>query len=146
MQMTIQINRKERGQSMAELAISFTFLILILAGIADLGRAFYTFISLRDAAQEGALYGSTDPENTAAITDRVCSASNYLSSICTDPGANLQVIVDIPGEACITHAIEVTVIYQNYPITMPFAGIFMGQQTIQLASSVTDTILLPSCD
>jgi Flp pilus assembly protein TadG len=48
----------ERGQAMVELATMLVILLTLLAGIVDFGRAFFTYITLRDAAQEGASYGS----------------------------------------------------------------------------------------
>ena len=53
--------RKEQGQSLVELALSLTLLLLLLGGAIDLGRMFFTYIALRDAAQEGAIYGSYCP-------------------------------------------------------------------------------------
>ena len=46
---------KERAQSLTELAISFTFLMLLLAGSVDLARAFFFYLTLADASQEGAV-------------------------------------------------------------------------------------------
>jgi hypothetical protein len=40
----IQIKQKERGQSMVELALTITFLMALLAGTIDLGRAFFTLL------------------------------------------------------------------------------------------------------
>ena len=45
----------ERGQSLTEFAISLVFLLTLLAGIVDLGRMFFAYIIIRDAAQEGAV-------------------------------------------------------------------------------------------
>ena len=49
---------KERGQAIVELATSLVILLTLLAGVVDLGRALFTWITLRDAAQEGASYAS----------------------------------------------------------------------------------------
>ena len=54
----IQKDKKESGQSLVELALSMTLLLILLAGVVDLGRAFFTYIALRDAAQEGASYAA----------------------------------------------------------------------------------------
>ena len=50
---------------MIELALSFVVLLLLLMGVVDLGRAYFAFMSMRDAAQEGAAYGSIYPINLA---------------------------------------------------------------------------------
>jgi Flp pilus assembly protein TadG len=46
-----------KGQSLVELAISLVILLFLLAGIVEFGLAFFQFVQLRDAAQEGALFG-----------------------------------------------------------------------------------------
>ncbi|MCS7224650.1 MAG: pilus assembly protein [Armatimonadetes bacterium] len=51
----------KRGQALLELAISIIFLVLVLAGIADYGRALIVQIALRNAAREGALYAALNP-------------------------------------------------------------------------------------
>ena len=66
-------NTKERGQAIVELATSMVILLTLLAGVVDLGRALFTWITLRDAAQEGASYASvlaTEAlDNTDTYTD-----------------------------------------------------------------------------
>ena len=57
----------ENGQSFVEMAIALVILLLLVGGIVDLGRAFFSTMTLRDAVQEGALYGSIDPTNTTTI-------------------------------------------------------------------------------
>jgi hypothetical protein len=142
-------SHKERGQSLTELAISFTFIMLLLAGIADMGRAFFTFISLRDAAQEGALYGSTAPDEINEIINRVCNGSNFMQNhACgssSDASNAIQISINFVGAPCTGSGIEVVVSYQEFPIVMPFAGIFMGTQSIPINARVTDTILRPPC-
>jgi Flp pilus assembly protein TadG len=148
MHMTSRMNKNEKGQSLTELAISFMFLVLLVAGIAELGRAFFTFISLRDAAQEGALIGSTTPNDLSGIVTRTCDASNFIQNLsCSDnSGTSVEVTVNHPGgEACMGFPIEVIVTYQNYPVLMPFIGIFTGD-SIALSARVTDTILTPKCN
>jgi hypothetical protein len=64
-----------RGQSLVEFAIILPILLLLVAGAVDLGRAYFTTISLENAVKEGAFYGARDPEcGTDATTG------------CEDPG------------------------------------------------------------
>lgn len=61
--------RTERGAATVEFAMFAMFLILIVAGIVDLGRGMYTAIALNDAVQEGAIYAAfTDDAGGTAIT------------------------------------------------------------------------------
>ena len=54
--------RAQEGQSLVEVAISFSLLVLLLGGLVDLGRAFFIFIALEDAAGEAALFAPIEPD------------------------------------------------------------------------------------
>jgi Flp pilus assembly protein TadG len=143
--MKLQKNNKdsqgEKGQSLVELAVSLVILLLLVGGIVDLGRAFFTSMSLRDAVQEGALYGSIDPTNTTAIKNHVLSTSSMIPDMI---GLN-DITIEIINAPCTGNRIKVTAVYSDFPITMPFMGVVLGGQTIPLSASVTDTILKPGC-
>jgi len=47
------------------------FMLLILLGTIDMGRVFFDYIDMRQAAIEGATYGSRRPTDTAGITAAV---------------------------------------------------------------------------
>jgi Flp pilus assembly protein TadG len=134
--------RYEKGQSLTEFAISFTFIILLLVGVVDFGRAFFTFMALRDAVQEGALYGSLHPTNSAGIASRVKGVSNGPIDM-----SQVTVTSGVLGGAtpCAGQKIEVTATYQ-FHITMPFLGTILGTQSFPLTASVIDNILLPPCE
>lgn len=59
----------DRGAAAVETAIVSMFLLVLVLGIVDLGRAIATNISVRDAVQEGAMYGAFTPEVTALEID-----------------------------------------------------------------------------
>ena len=48
--------QRQRGQSLVELAISLMIILWLLAGAIDFGIGFFSYVAIRDAAQEGALY------------------------------------------------------------------------------------------
>jgi Flp pilus assembly protein TadG len=57
------------------MAVVSMFLLVLLLGIVDLGRAITTNISLRDAVQEGAMYAAfTKDVTTAEIDARIRAA------------------------------------------------------------------------
>lgn len=147
-------NKSERGQSLVELAISLVVLLFLLSGIVEFGLAFFQFVQLRDAAQEGALYGSTKPDDVAGIMDRIEGSSNTPIDLPTEI-ANGTVTVQIrindvhaPGtsdydnRACEGNAIKVRVSY-THNVFMPFMCPVIGICTIPLNAEVTDTILAP---
>ena len=57
--------KSERGQSLVEMAISITVLVFLLSGAVEFGMMYFQYIQLRDAAQEGALYGSLNPADAS---------------------------------------------------------------------------------
>lgn len=132
--------KSERGQSLVELAISILILIYLLAGAVEFGIAFFQFVQLRDAVQEGALYGSMKPDDTQGIRDRVQGASSSPIDLTT-----LTPVITIIGpEACEGNGIKVELTY-DHQIFMPFIPQLIGRSTLPLNASVTDTILSPIC-
>jgi Flp pilus assembly protein TadG len=131
------------GQSMIEFAFSLVIILVLLVGLIDLGRAIFTYLALRDAAQEGASYASYNPADTTGITARVCNSSNMVNDLCINPGIDTDVTVI--GNACSGNGIEVQVTYNNFTLVTPFLGAIVGSQTIPISASVIDTILTPPC-
>ena len=157
MNAVMQPKKKENGQSMIELALTITILMVLLAGTIDLGRAFFTWLTMRDASQEGATYGSYDPAiSVQNIKDYVVSL--ITTDVIKDPGALITVNVTFtdPNKRCLGYdpaepslnkpnSITVEVVYQNFPITMPFLGTILGSQTIPIHATINDTIIKPVC-
>lgn len=137
----VKKTQEEKGQSLIEFAISLVILLILLAGLVDTGRALFTYLALRESAEEGALYGSTDPSNTGAIQARALNSSDMVRGLSSE--VNVQ--VNVMGSACTGNAISVTVTYSNFPITMPFLGAIIGSQTIPISAKATNTILRPGC-
>lgn len=138
----VQSRRGERGQSLVELAMSLTIILLLLAGAVDFSIAYFSFSAMQDAAQEGALYGSINPTDTTGIVTRVRGAST--NPVDLSDTTLVNVTATVIGTACEGNAITVNVTYA-YPISMPFIGAIIGSQSIPLNASVTDTILQPAC-
>ncbi len=132
--------KNERGQSLVELSISLVLLLLLLAGAVEFGMAFFQFVQLRDAAQEGALYGSMNPDDTTNIVARVQGASNSPIDLTTIT----PTITYTSSDHCEGEGIKVELIYSHH-IFMPFIPQVLGRTDIPLKASVTDTILSPVC-
>jgi len=140
----IQSKRGERGQSMIELALTISILMVLLAGTIDLGRAFFAWLAMRDAAQEGASYGSFHPSDSAGIEARVRAT---FADVIKDPSAIVSVGIDYDGPLCLDDPqsiVTVNVEYQNFPISMPFLGALIGD-TIIIRATINDAIILPLC-
>ncbi len=152
-------DNREIGQSLIELALMLVFLIIVIAGIVDLGRALFYYVTMRDAAQEGVVYGSINPtgpcDNIKAIAkETLANGAVDGAQISIFMGyINHQAVPDIPGAICETaspsirctgHDIEV-VVAADFPLTMPLLGNLIGTQNIKLRTSVQGTILRPLC-
>ncbi len=127
-----------QGQSLVEFALGMSFILIMMAGVLDLGRVYFTFLSLRDAAQEGALYGSLAPSDADDIRARVRDSSGWPVDFSTFSDA--QIHVSITGPACAGSDIKVT-LKMDFVMAAPF----IGGQTLPLVAEATDTILQPPC-
>lgn len=85
--------RGERGAAMVEFAILLPLFLLIIAGIVDFGRAFFTQIALTNAAREGVRYAViNDPlQVPGTIELRAQDAAGGI------PGASATVISMCPN-------------------------------------------------
>jgi hypothetical protein len=132
----------ERGQSLTELAISFSILVLLLAVAVDMGRMFFSYIAVREAAEEGAIYGSFNPTDASGIEARTRGSSSTpvdLSDI-----SLVDVIVENLGDECAGNSVEVTVRY-SFSLSMPLIGVVLGTQSFPLQATATSTVLAPPC-
>lgn len=154
-QMLIKLHathKREKGQSLLELAFSMILLLLILAGIVDLGRAVYTLMVMQDAAEEGITFGVAFPGECDEIEDRVQNnllnygTAPYTVRVLTrepasypggTPGATSPCVPGAPAHICDEMVVEVT---RNFQITMPFLGAFTGQ-TIPLTASANGILI-----
>jgi hypothetical protein len=101
--------RSEKGQSITELAVSFLVLVLILAVSVDAGRMFLSYLAVREAAEEGAVYGSLNPTDNSGIIARVRTSSSAPVNLADT--VNVNVVPAVIGDACGdgTNLLQVTV-------------------------------------
>lgn len=147
----ITARNQEKGQSLVELALMLVFIIVLLAGVVDLGRMMYQYLTMRDAAQEGAGYAAVFPSYCSDITNRV---RNNL------PDNSYGVIVLVDGISCEsawavdktlalpTHGCEgkeiIVTITHNFDVTMPLLSVFTGP-IVDMNVEINDRIVRPSC-
>jgi Flp pilus assembly protein TadG len=139
---------KTKGQSLVEFALSLLMILFILVGAVEVSLALFEYVTMRDAAQEGALYGSVNPTDVAGIQYRVISAA---SDVLTLQASNITVSWSDSSKKCegltggVPHSLTVTIARQHQMV-MPIAGAFIGNnQRINMSANVTDTILSPTC-
>lgn len=93
---------RRRGQSLVEFTLLLPVLMIVLLGLLDLGRAYYAYVAITDAAGEGAAYGARHPDDTSEIKRRASEATKGLVELTTAD-------VDVSAS---TGAITVTVTYE----------------------------------
>ena len=71
-----EILRPESGQSLAEVALVASLLLLLLLGVTDLGRYAYISILVGNAARAGAAFGAQGLAQSADTTDIQTAAYN----------------------------------------------------------------------
>ncbi|MFC2029559.1 TadE/TadG family type IV pilus assembly protein [Chloroflexota bacterium] len=123
------IRRDERGVNLVEMAVVLTLLLLLLAGAADIGRAFHSYIIITNASREGARFASHFPH----LYDGIRLQARWEAA---DSGVILvdgDIIIDSEGGAVPApgEPIRVTVEY-DFPI---FLSGMLGANTITIASS-----------
>lgn len=138
----MRMTKSERGQSLVELAISIVVLLMLLAGAVEFGIAFFRLVQLRDAAQEGALYGSINPTDPGGIESRARNSSTSPLNLTNPCGGTNGVCVSIEylPDWCPGDGVRVTMSY-SHRIFMPFVAAAIGRPTIPLSAQVTHTIL-----
>ena len=107
--------RKDEGQSFVELALALPFLLLLLLGLADFGRAFYYTTIISNAARAGAAYLSLNPDKALVPST---NASSVKSKVCNETGLFAY---DNPAACTLT---------VNAPGAVDFSGYVSGQDAV----------------
>ncbi len=151
MKINLRKNPKhESGQSLLELAFGMIILLILLAGIADLGRAIFTRFAMQDAAEEGVVYGTSFPTDCNQIYYRV---EYNLANRAFNGGMTILVTIEandgtyiectaIPFDEVYAGKEMMIEVTKDFGISMPFLGAFIGQ-TIPLSTKATGIILRP---
>lgn len=117
-----------KGASLVEMALMLPLLILILAGVADLGRAFHDFIVINNASREGARYASHFPDKTnLVISTTINEAADSGVTITSDMVTmTLGLTIDTKGVP-----VTVAVSYPFRPIFTRILGLTVITMTAQ---------------
>lgn len=124
-----------RGQSLVEVALVLPIIIMILLGLLDFGRAFFTLVALHDAADEGASYAAIRPNDVAGIQQRAVEASTHLVTV-----EEADVSVVYPPSLTVGEPITVTVDF-FFDIYTPFVQGLLPGGELTLQGSATHPII-----
>lgn len=139
----LQPDEKEKGQSLLEMAVSMIVLLMLLGGIVDFGRLFFTYIALREAAQEGATYASICPpgnvDNTMKIDNHVRASSQ--APVDLTSYSTIMVNAAFTSNPTPGSQLYVRVTYRNFHFIMPFLNMIQ----FDLAATAYDVALQFEC-
>ena len=109
---------RERGQSITEFALILPVLLIVMAGLLDLGRLYYSYVAVTDAAGEGAAYAAIHPNDADEIVARAQDATGGLITIDEDM-VEVYTPPDMPAQA-----IAVAVSYE-FTLVTPFVNVLL---------------------
>jgi hypothetical protein len=143
--------RSEQGQSLVEFAAGVVVLVIIVSGVLDLGRAFFTLVAIENGAGEGAIFASYHPawvteqdaqdggSSWPEIENVTYRARHESPSGLVDPNL-MTVSVDHPPTLQTGEHITVTVTY-SYTVMTPFLHILVQGGMMPLTAEATQVIV-----
>jgi Flp pilus assembly protein TadG len=136
---------KQRGQSLVELGLTLIVMMWLLSGAVDFGLGFFSYVAIRDAAQEGALFGSINPPTDATEENEIISRirSSSTSPVRLADTSLVEVVIIKPGAVCAGQPLTINLTY-HYPVSMALITTVTGP-TLNIRASATSTILKPVC-
>ncbi len=124
--------RSQRGAALVEFALILPILVLLVFGIIDYGRFASVKINLNEAAQEGAIYGSTHPE----FADHADIRTRVVQSVDNPTLTTADVTITCPTD----RTLRVEVSHTAGFLTPVIPG------SLTLTSDVITDVLTPSAD
>lgn len=136
------MNQSERGQGLIELAIALPALLVLLLGVLDVGRVYWSLVTLKDAVSEGASYAaayppnSGDPDDANLVKIKELAADSSTALVVLTPEMFSVDYVDPPTTG---QPITVTVAYDFVLIT-PFVNAIVPDSKLTLRATDTHVI------
>jgi PKD repeat protein len=137
-----------RGQSLVELALILPVLMLLIASALDLGRMFYSQVTITNAAREGAYEAAYKPTSFIAngncdkVTNRImCRVlSEAKGSFVTVNKADVDVDCSPACATGIGNTVTVTVL-GRFTLLTPIMAPFLGGHDVTLTSTASAQII-----
>ena len=143
--------RSEEGQSLVEFSASLVVLLLVLMAVLDIGRAFYAYVAIENAAGEGVLFASYHPTwvTQSDATAGGAETPQYENIVARTENESPHSLVDwSQANVTVTHppsletgeTITVTVSY-SYTLLTPFMNMLIQDNLLHLKAEATQVIL-----
>jgi Flp pilus assembly protein TadG len=141
------MQKQSKGQSLTEFALLLPVLIIVVMGVVEVAHIYQAYVTITNAAREGARYGIANPTDIAGIKSHAVqegsaeiplSTANVSDPTCASPDGST------PKACSVTLAgdrITVTVTYTYHFITTYLFGI--GSMNISNTATMAITNGLP---
>jgi hypothetical protein len=147
--------RREAGQSLVEFSAFLTVMMILIALVLDLGRAFFYLVAIENAAGEGVLFASyhptwitegdvpTDVQDVNPAIDNITYRAINESS----PGGlvdlqNSPVDVMVSyGEGVVVGAPITVTVWYSHSLMTPFGNLVVGSDILPLQASANQIIV-----
>jgi hypothetical protein len=142
----ISREKAQKGQSLVEFSLGLVMLLIIVSGVLDVGRLYFTYIALEDAAGEAALYLSLNPQCVHATDGTECANPNNADYRARNSGgqevdwSKADIKFDIPSPYGVGEPIKVTVNY-SYKLLTPIVPRINGLNPITMTASASQIII-----
>ena len=129
--------RGERGQSLVEFSLVSLFFFILVFGIIDFGFGLHSWITVTNAAREGARYGAVQAPSSGSSDCNPLPAEGTIERKLCDVAANLDpdkisiTVTNAQGDAGDPIIVEVG---YEYDLITPLTG-FLHTPSLTLASS-----------
>ncbi len=140
----------QRGQSLVEFTLMIVVLMVILMGILDLGRLYFAYVALQNAAGEGATYAAINPVCFKADSGPDCADPNNITwrtknespaGIVVSDSIGVQVLYDTHG-ITLSAPITVNATYNFKLVTFVISSIVQSD-TLPLRAQASSAIQVP---
>lgn len=138
--------KAEKGQSLVEFSLGLVVILIIVSGLLDLGRLYFTFVALEDSAGEAALYLSLNPHCVHATDGAECANPNNADYRARNSGglevdwSKANIAFDVPQPYGVGESVKVTVTY-SYGLLTPIIPRIVGINPISMSASASQIIV-----
>ncbi len=139
---------RSRGQSIVELALILPVLMLLVASTLDLGRMFYSQITITNAAREGAYEAAYNPSSFQANAVCHSTTNRVMCRVLSEAKGSFVVVqkndVSVACNPSCAKGIgnNVTVTVQgHFTLLTPLMAPFLGGNNVTLTSTATAQVI-----
>jgi PKD repeat protein len=140
--------RRSRGQALVEFALVIPVMLLLVVGGLDVGRLFFSWIEVNNAAREGAAYAGGNPTDTSGITGHVQTETNSqgqggegsvtVAVSCANTSNATIACANAPGGSGTGNTVTVRVT-RPFSFVTPIIGNILGS-SVNLTGSATSAV------